>query len=375
MAEFSAIFYNKILSQDELRINSIQQQYSKAFQQLPKKNRITYEINNTPIFQGCWNSYLGAISGVLKSFGYDYDINAVGGYSGYIFLTNVIIGRLCASGMTCHNAWDEIWKGTSLLGWEIECYADNLPFPNPEVQDISQDDKRAIDLFNRVKMDVDEYNRPIVVWGLVLPEYGIVKGYHNKSYLVSTYRRLINQPDTPVLYNELQAPGLIQALFFKKNKKLKIKTRTLEADKIVIKRALFMAEGKGLAKKGYIAGPSAYDEWAEVLKNGDSDVLSYHGNSYIGICLHENKQQSAIFLNYLADRYQNKQIGDLLAKSARSYQQVERYLKDFNVLFPFAMDGKMTMDKRKDGARLLSEGIKESEIEAINYLKKINEII
>ncbi|MCP4762556.1 MAG: helix-turn-helix transcriptional regulator, partial [archaeon] len=81
LAEFSAIFYNKVLSQNELRIKSIQNQYSKAFQKLPKKNRITFEINNTPIYQGCWNSYLGAISGVLKSFGYDYDINAVGGYS------------------------------------------------------------------------------------------------------------------------------------------------------------------------------------------------------------------------------------------------------------------------------------------------------
>ena len=105
------------------------------------------EVEVKPVYQPCWISYLGAVSGILKSLGRNHDIIDVGGYSGWSFLINVSKGVTCPSGPTAHRAYSDILKGTEALGFSIEGYNDLGGFPSKEGELSEKDSVRALKMF------------------------------------------------------------------------------------------------------------------------------------------------------------------------------------------------------------------------------------
>ncbi|MFX1278711.1 MAG: winged helix-turn-helix domain-containing protein [Promethearchaeota archaeon] len=364
-------FYDNAKVREKFERKKVQQYYSQKWRKSMMTEISENKTSYVPKFQSSWISYLGAVSGVLKSLGKKCSIIDVGGYSGWSFLVNVAKGSTCPSGPTAHKAYDEILKGTESLGFEMGFYTDRMTDWENAVVSLEEDTpeaqkERAKKFFNYFKKEFDENQSPVVLWGIPIPEYGIVYGYKGKSYLVSTFRHLQGIPETPIPYDKLEAPGYLHYFSFGKE----VDVNTELKDKETIERAIRMAEGEAYTHENYVAGPDAFVEWANVLKTGKKgEDLIYHGNSYVANCALEGKQTAELFLKRLAERYKDKPQYEPLNKASNEYSKSKDLLAEFIKLFPFAFEGEMPEDKRKQGAELLLK-IKPNELEAIEHLKE-----
>ncbi|MFX1453952.1 MAG: ArsR family transcriptional regulator [Promethearchaeota archaeon] len=322
-------------------------------------------VSREPKFEGAWISYIGAVLGVLKSLKKEKDIDRVnvGGYSGYVFaLPNVMKGGTCPSGPTALAVWPEIVNGTGNLGFKVHEFVDLGNYPTPD-ELTDKDRERAKKLFELVKSSIDN-DKPVVLWGLHAIEYGIVKGYTGDFYIVSTIRHLTNQPETPIRYDDLHAPGCLHAIFFD-DEALDISE---DIDKETINRAIKFSEGTTV-HSNYVAGPSAYDEWAESLESELGEDHPYHGNSYNGECNLEAKRIAYDFTKRFSEKYQGRPQAKYLNEASQRYFKIMKRLGKFQRLFPFTMDGEMPKEKRIEGAELLRAS-KPFEKQALDLLKE-----
>ena len=322
-----------------------------------------FVLPSKPEYQPCWISYLGAVQGVLKSLEKDYSLDQVGGYSGWSFLVNVSEEHLCPSGPTAHKEYEEILKGTESLGFNI--YGINQP------ELMSKDDEGEIDqevlfkrFFNRVKQDIRKLNKPAVVWGIPVPEYGIVYGFEGDNYKVSTLRRVLNQQDDPIKYNKLQAPGGLHAFYFAdENEGI-----TEEKNKEAIERAIKMAKGEDFTHQNYVAGPEAFEVWADNLEQREFDENSYQGNSYVGACTHEGLYTSAEFLLSISNINTNTSQSVSLEKASKEYKTATALMKQFVEIFPFAFKGELSRENCREGAVRL-RNIRPKIVNAIKFMQ------
>jgi len=321
-------------------------------------------ISNRAVYQPCWISYTGAMAGALKSLGVSCDTTDVGGYSGYAFLTNVIRGEFCPSGPTAFHGdvWAEIGKATQSLGQGIEGWSDEGSYPAEEGEPKPEEMGRAKRLFELVKREVDS-ERPAVLWGLFIPEYGIVNGYRGNSYLTSTFMSLVKPSalEPPVPYHDLKAPGCLSAYFFRGP----VDVEREEADREVVERAARFASGEIPVNPRYVAGPEAYTEWVDVLEN-HPEQKSYHGNSYTAACVWEAKTMAAGFLRRLSERYSGARTKNL-GRAQRGYAEAAELMRGLTETFPFSMEGEMAMPERRKGAEILRR-VREIEEEAVGHL-------
>ncbi len=339
-------FYSGSKAREDHRSEKVMEEHSRAFSGAGRGGE-ERTVTREPVYEPCWLSYLGAVSGALKSLGKDRDLVDVGGYTGYAFIANVAKGKTCPSGPTALRCWPGILRATGVLGYKVRSFEDDRSFP--EARPLSSEDvERARRVFGVVKREVDR-DRPVVLWGLDIPEYGIVKGYRGDSYLVSTYRRLVGRPDEPVRYDALEAPGCLHAVSFREEAPA-IRERD---DRDALRRGIAMAEGGAVPPRGYVAGPAAFDEWAGVLEAGAPEGLLYQGNAYVAQCQREAKELAAAFLKRLARRYAGRPQAGPLTEAAREYAAAEGLLKQFTAVFPFGMRGEMPPEKRARGAKLL----------------------
>ncbi|NVM57141.1 MAG: hypothetical protein HWN51_03355, partial [Desulfobacterales bacterium] len=319
-------------------------------------------------YQPCWLSYTGAMAGSLRALGVECDTVDVGGRSGYAFIINVSRGETCPSGPTAlpYRTWSQIHKGTESLGWTMEHYADNGSYPSEEGKPTPRDFERVKRLFEKVKREIDERDRPVVFWGLDIPEYGIVKGYEGNSYITSTYRSLINseQPEEPVLFYDLKAPGCLDSYFFRD----RIERDALSDDREALERAIRFASADMPIHDNYVGGPAALDEWANVLENLPENKQNYHGNSYVSACVQEGRSMAAEFLKRLSKRHHGKHTKHL-QEAAECYGKGAELMNEFNRIFPFKLQGDMTLEDRKKGAEILRK-VRPLEEEAIRHMRK-----
>jgi hypothetical protein len=317
-------------------------------------------------YQPCWLSYTGAIAGSLKGLGTDCDTVDVGGQSGYAFIINVSKGVTCPSGPTAlpPETWKQIHKGTESLGWTLEHYEYPKSYPAEEGKPTPEEIEVTKELFEKIKQEIDEKDRPVVLWGLVAPEYGIVRGYEGNSYVVSTFRRLINQSETPIPFHDLKAPGCIDAFFFENRTRPEAKVFDREA----LERAIRFAAAEMRILDNYAAGPEALEEWANVLLSDQEEKQIYHGNSYVGACVAEGRAISAAFLKRLAGKYDGAQTSHLLDASDY-YEKGTKLMEEFTSAFPFKFQSEMKLRDRRKGAELLRK-VKPLEKTAVQHMRK-----
>jgi DNA-binding transcriptional ArsR family regulator len=359
-----ATLYQNSAVREEERRERIRSRYTAGRRGEEMSERV---ISKPAVYQPCWISYTGAVAGALTALGMECDITDVGGYSGYAFLTNVIKGTLCPSGPTAFHmdTWIEIHKGTRDIGYDVAVWSSGEGYPSSEEGATPDDIARARKLFERVKNEVDS-DKPVVLWGLPIPEYGIANGYKGNAYITSTFRRLIetDKPEEPVLYHELQAPGDLHAIFFKGP----VEVDHEKAHEKALERAHRFASGMVPVNDNYITGPEAFEEWAGVLENATYDQHGYQGNSYVAACLWEARELATEFLKRTAQKFDGARSKNLM-EASKVYAEVARHLKTFTEVFPFGMEGEMPAEKRIEGASLLRKA-KDVEIGAIAILKK-----
>jgi hypothetical protein len=359
----AATMYRDSVQREEWRTQLMLKRYTKGLTEanILSKKEISKKVEYLP----CWLSYTGAMAGALRALGIDCDIADVGGYSGYSFIINVAKGVTCPSGPTAlpPETWIEIQKGTETLGYTIETFAHPGGYPAEEGKPTPEETEIAKKLFEKIKQEIDTKDRPVVVWGLVIPEYGIVKGYEGNSYLTSTFRSITKQPETPILYYDLKAPGCLEAHFFKNPTKPDANTR----DKEALRRAIKFA-AKAPASNNYISGPTALEEWANVLEKQPENKQNYMGNSYVGSCVWESRIMNTEFLRRLANKHKGKQTQHL-QKAAETYQKSAELMKQFTTIFPFRPQGPMKLEDRKNAANILRK-IKPIEEQAIQHMQE-----
>ena len=335
----------------------------------PKEGREMdeFEVKNKAKWEPAWTSYVGAATGILKSLGVKAEMSDVGGYTGYAFLVNVAKSATCPSAPTCHTAFEMFAAAMEKsFGWRIGFNWDNEGGSYPSSDSPTPDDlKRAKAYFEMMKSTLARTNRPIGLWGLVVPEFFIMNGYKGDHYIASTMREGRNEPEEPLKYDSLQAPGgFAEIVFEKETKPLELERR----DKQAIQRAVRVIEGK-YVEDGYVQGPKAFDTWAQQLKEGRENVLLYHGNSYVGACTHEALEWAAQFLKGLSKRYKGKLRGDSLYNASQEYNKAAASMKEFTELFPFGFKGTLPKAKREKGAKLL-ESAKPHVESALTHMKK-----
>jgi len=361
LVDAASTVYGDSMRREQERREQMRRVYAKGIMEGEKMSKKV--ISKSAEYMPCWLSYTGAVAGSLRAMGIDCDVSDVGGRSGYSFIINVAKGVTCESGPTAlpNETWDMIHHGTESLGVKMEHWFDDNSYPAKSGSPTPEELERVRKLFERVKREI-EGNRTVVLWGLVVPEYGIVKGYDGDSYVVSTYRSLTGMPDTPVRYHELQAPGCLDAYYFGEKTK-----QSPAADKQALERAVKFASGNVPVNPRYMAGPEALEEWARVLETAPEAEQHYFGNSYVGACYQESRGMSAAFLKRLGKKGRGKQSKHLL-DAAKCYEKGTELMTQFTKIFPFKMEGEMKLDDRKKGAELLRK-VKPLEEEAVKRMK------
>lgn len=329
-------------------------------------------VSNVAVYQPHGLSYSSAISGILQSVGEEWGVDDVTAFTGYGFLINTSRDQICPSGPTAlAAAWKTIRDATEKLGWQFRFHIDNQPFPSStdSSQPLSKnDEKRAKEFFGKVKEAIDKYDRPVVIWGIPVPEYGIVNGYQDDYYLVSTFRTLLNQEETPIAYNKLQAPGCMDLFILEK--KTHPPTDKDYRDSIV--RALKMARGEGVAGGDYVAGPEAYDILQKQLLETEEEKIQPFAFAYLVDCYYCARESSFNYLNKLADKYKKENFDKYIKKAADVYGRITEQYKELQKIFPLFGAQDLSLESRKKYASILSQ-IKDSEEQAIVSLERIVE--
>lgn len=320
-------------------------------------------VSKVAEYQPCWISYNGAMAGCLRALGVERDVVDVGGYSGYAFLVNMSKGATSPGGPTAFADWKPIMEGTELLGFRLRHWFDERSYPQRPGMPAPKEVERARQLFELVKASV-ERDRPVVVWGLYAPEYGIVNGCDGSSYIVSTFRRLIGQREDPVLYYDLQATGCMDAYFFEDRRPVDLKSKVDE----VLRRALRYAKGEFQTVDGFVAGPPALSEWADLLASGRDDMAQYFGNAYCAQCYAESKEIETEFTSRLAKLCSGKRAEEL-GLCSKEFAKGSKLMDGLAKLFPFGVEGQLTDEGRQKGAELLRDA-RRFEDSAIAHLER-----
>lgn len=326
------------------------------------------EVKNIPKFQPSWTTLIGSTTGVLKSFGEKVDRADVAGYSGHAFIACMTTGTTSAAPPTAHPFFEEVHEGTESMGFKlIGHYEPGAIFPTEKIK--LTDQKRLIKLFETIKEQIDN-NNPVILWGPHTAEFGIVYGYDEDNYIVSTYKTGREEEESPIHYQNLHSPGGIWFYHFGERTHKITEEHDLEA----IKRALVIARGRKQSggvvgvvefdetlqhlsdwkeqEVEFVSGPEAFLAWKSNVENKRIDHM---GNALCAANYQEGYDDASKFLKRIADKYENKKFQSVLIETANVYQQLSSTLGEYCKIFPFPNKGDQTQDQLDIGITLLGK--------------------
>ena len=109
---------------------------------------------------------------------------------------------------------------------------------------------------------------------------------------MSTFRSLLGQPDDPIYYSGLMAPGGLAFLRFAEPKELDPR----KAAEDTLRRGYKLGVGEVPQIPEYVLGSGAYNVLVKNLTEESFDENSYHGTAYTMACLMEAKGAIAEYL-------------------------------------------------------------------------------
>ena len=323
-------------------------------------------IVSTPAeYKPCWFSYQGAVQGVLNSHGVDVGLAEVIAVSGYGWITNAMKKNMCPSAPSAFHGdtWLGIYNATERLGYKVDLVFSGLFEWDENQQPTAEAVVNAKRQYEAIKEEI-QADRVVVLWGIPIPEYGIVNGFRGEDYLVSTFRSLIGQPDDPVHYTKLMAPGGLAVIKFVEPVELDNKDVVIETMKWGYKLGI----GDVPSLPDYVKGTDAYDVFIKNLTDEEFDGGSYHGTAYTLACLMEAKWGISEYL-----KMKDPLVEPDLLPISEKYSELHTVLKKCTEEFPFGQ-GEMAPEKCDKVSGLLKEAQK-IETEALEGLKKALEAL
>jgi hypothetical protein len=305
-------------------------------------------------FACAWLSWVGATRGCLNALGVECDNTDVAGQSGYAFRIQVH-AQLCPSGPTCF-PWDTLLPGVRRLGRSTLVYTGSECHTGQWKSARTREHCAAA--FELARREIDA-GRPCAIWGAYVPECAVCVGYDGDSYVVDSFKKCRNEPQPPIRFDELDAPGGLYVLAFPTPTKIPQET----ADRDAINQALDVMNWSPVEEDwGY--GARAYDVWAKSLLERD-DVIPF-GNAYNAQCWAESRRFAERFVDRVATRNPHvpglHQAREALRRSADALQRVaERFP------FPGSADD-LSETNRRAAADALGDA-KEGEVAALAALR------
>ena len=317
-------------------------------------------ISNPAEYKPCWFSYQGAVLGVLNSFGVKVSLAEVIAVTGYGWITNAMKKNLCPSAPSAFHdeVWNGIYKATENLGYNVDLIISGAFEWDEKQKPTLEAEVNAKKQYDEVTKEIDA-DRPVVMWGIPIPEYGIVNGYKGEEYIVSTFRRLINHPDDPIHYTGLMAPGGLMSMRFIEPKELEVKKVLIETLRLGHK----LGTGDVPQIPEYVLGPDAYDVLINNLTEETFDENSQHGTAYTMACLMEAKWGVSEYLKKV-----DPVIEEDLIPISEKYIELNHILTKCHEIFPMG-PGEMLEKKCNTVAELLMNA-KKIEVEALKELGK-----
>lgn len=276
------------------------------------------EISTKIEHEGSWISWVGSVSMCLKALGVNCDLVEVAGYSGYGFALAVNEG-LCASGPTFLD-WNKLASGVCGLGRSTLSYVSMDCYAEGNINENTTSHARYA--FELVKQEI-EADRPCVVWGLGIPEFGVVKGIEDDYYLCVQGAGIPEK----VKWDEINAPGGPYVLAFPT---IRTNNGDWNLEKESIRNGVIMMTRLDYADN-MRCGLNAYDYWCSQLEKNNAVTWS---NSYNAQCWSEARNWSAEFVERISKQYPKveplKQASDHLKFVAEQMNQISK-------IFPFTM--------------------------------------
>jgi hypothetical protein len=230
-----------------------------------------------------WLSWVGSTTRCLNALGVKCSASDVAGHSGYAFALSINTG-VCPSGPTSLD-WAALAGGVMALGRSALAYVSGDCFTSEHRFDRTRAHARTC--FELACREI-EAGRPCVVWGLGVPEFGVVRGIEDEEYLC------VAGGATPERqrWDEIEAPGGPYLLAFPTAAE-----SAWDHRREALRRAVQMMTRPDHAPT-WTCGLRAYDYWIEVLQ--DRQALRF-GHSYNAQCWAEARACARDFLGTLED--------------------------------------------------------------------------
>jgi hypothetical protein len=307
----------------------------------------------------CWLSWVGAVTGCLKSLGVACDTADVAGQSGYAFRIHVH-ADLCPSGPT-NFPWSTLLDGVPRLGRStIVFHAPQSHTPDSHDDRTRRHCAAALDLAKRELAA----GRPVVINGAYMPEFAIVAGVEGdegeEHYRVESVRGCSGQPQPPIRFDDLDAPGGPYVLGFPTETDIPRHRGDREA---MIHALATMNESA--AEPGWGFGDEAFGLWAQSLETGKAAAF---GNAYNTQCWAEARRLAEQFVGRVAQRSGGGVDG--LGRAHAAFARCASHLSRVAELFPFPgsdADVKDSSRVREAVSRL--RAAREADVEACKGLR------
>ncbi len=264
-----------------------------------------------------------------------------------------------------------ILNAVSRLGYQLHGYYDEQAFPTYYGTISLQDIDRAKRLFEAIKQEMKRYQKPAALFGILLPEYGIVNGCFQDYYMVHAYQKDMGYSGFPCQFYSLKTTNYMHTVFVREESA----PLTDNDYKIALERAIsFAANGTNGQQQQQqeiqLTGPQIFEEWAELLESNEVilNKLNPQANAFLGKYYAENKRHCAEFLHTLKEKYANKTFSFGIQKAAAQYQEIAEKMEEFASFFPFNLGEPSSFFGREKGATLLRE-IKSLEEKAIRFMQ------
>jgi hypothetical protein len=287
-------------------------------------------------FAGTWLSWVGATTGCLSALGVACDTVDVIGHSGYAFQLT-IHKALCPSGPTSFD-WSTLQPGVWRLGRSTAAF--HAPEGHEKGNRSDRTTAHCRAAFEIARREV-EAGRPCVVWGAYMPEFAIAIGItDDDAYEIESFKRMMNEPQPPVKFDEVEAAGGPYVLAFPTPTSIP----RAQADRDSVADAAG-ALARGDVRDGYGHGSAAYDAWIGALKGNTAEPF---GNAYNAQCWADARQLAARFVDRLAGR--NAAAADPLARAHGALVRAADALKVLAQRFPFPGQPDQLTQANRDAA-------------------------
>lgn len=288
-----------------------------------------------------WTSITGALEGVLQALGAPLspvDVSVRSGHAFRFALTATPDGAFGPDGPNSFSSGSALplYEG---LGRRFEA------IETPAAA--SDRAKRRAEALKHIKKSVDR-GRPAIVYGLHLPEFGIVRGYDGDDLIAAT--TVSPQYGERIRAAQWPAPGRpLPIRVFLPAKPLKI-DRERAFDRLLRFAVRYARDGERDAPAdGAVAvtGFAAFERWIVVLEG--SEAISPHGHAYCIQALQAGRNDAAMLLR--AESAKRPAVATPLAEAAAAYRAEVLELSRLATLFPYPNGGDISSTgSRRAGA-------------------------